>query len=426
VQKLQDWRVKGVISRPDANKVRKFLCDAVAQRIDWEALLVEAVSLDHTRIVLPKVTIGNTTAANSLAVAITDEELEDESRADQFFSAIMAVIRFHDGDRSWNYDGGDFDSAVYANLVDHMVRQAEAWLRRQAHSLPREGIRPLAQALLIGARLLGLEGASSNTDVDNIAAIFASAHSDDGTVPDTDDYWSRLRMGARRFRIEARELLLRLVAARQGAGVTVQAIDSTELLGAIKELRSSWLMPAELDPEIFKDHQLIKQHIKDLKNLLKNAVAQRSESLAQWRSEINEWLGQDFDVRVLVDEMKKTALTAHQAHSFRCAGITYDSIRDSLNKLTELRLKETLDSARKATDEKNFGVVLSSLAQVDPRVEESTRRILKNYATFIQETTEMVVEKLATAPPSVVDEGQRCAMQLEEIEKLWQEVEEIK
>ena len=426
VQKLQDWRVKGVISSPDANKVRKFLCDAVAQRIDWEALLVESLSLDHTRIVLPKVTIGNTTAPNTLAVAITDEELKDESRADQFFGAIMAVIRFHDVERSWNYDGGEADSAAYANLIDYMTGQAEDWLRRQAHSLPREGIRPLAQALLIGARLLGLEGASTNTDADNLAALFASAPPDDGGVPDTDDHWSRLRSGARRFRVEARELLLRLVAARQGTGDTVQAIDATELLAAIRELRSSWLLPADLSSKLFDDHQLLKQHLSDLKNLLKNAVTQRSSALGQWRREIDEWVGPDFDVRVLVDEMKKTALAAQQAHVFRGAGITYDSLRDALNKLPECRLEKTLEFAQKATEAKDFGVVLSALAQADPRVEEASRRILKQYAMFLQETTEVADDKLATAPPSVADEGKRRGLEVEALEKLWQEVEAIR
>ena len=427
VQKLQDWRVKAVISSPDANKVRKLLCDAVAQWIDWEALLVESVSLDHTRIVLPKLKIGNPTTANTMAVAITDEALKDESRADQFFGALMAVIRFHDGERSWNYDGGEADSAAYANLIDYMAEQAEDWLRRQAHSLPREGIRPLAQALLIGARLLGLEGASVNTDADNLAALFDSAPPDDGAVPDTDDHWSRLRTGAQRFRGEAKELLLRLVAARQGStGDTVQAIDATELLAAIRELRSSWLLPADLNPKLFDDHLPLLEHLRDLKNLLKNAVTKRGAALGQWSREMDEWVGQDFDVRVLVDEMKKTALAAHQAHVFRGAGITYDSLRDALNKLPECHLKETLEFAKKAAEAKDFGVVLSALAQADPRAEETSRRILKQYAQFLQETTEVAKDILAKAPPSIADEGKRRALEVEALEKLWQEVEAIR
>ena len=423
LQKLQDWRVKGVISSPDANRVRKFLCDAVAQWIDWESLLIESAPLDHTRIWLPKVSIGNPTAANTLAVAITDEELKDESRADQFFSALAAVIRYHDGNRSWNYDGGEADSAAYANLIYHMVGQAEDWMRRQAHSLPREGIRPLAQSLLIGARLLGLEGASANTDADNLAALFATAPPEEGAVPNTDDQWSRLRSGARRFRSDARELLLRLVAARQGTGDTVQAIDATELLAAIKELRSSWLLSADLNLKLFDDHRPLLEHLRDLKNLLKNSVTQRGAALGQWRREIDEWLGPDFEVHALVEDLKKTALAAHQVAVFRGNGLTYDNLRDSLNKLPECRLKETLELAGKAAEATDFGVKLSALAQAEPCGEEASRRILTQYAAFLQATTEAVDEKLATAPPSVAEEGKRRALEVAALEKLWQEME---
>jgi len=422
-QKLRNWRENGVISQADANRIRKFLCDAVAQWIDWEALLIESVTLDHTRIALPKVATGNPTPANTMAIAITDKELKDESRADQFFSALTAVIRFHDGSRSWNYDGGESDCAAYANLIYQMAKQSAHWMRRQAHSLPREGIRPLAQSLLIGARLLGLEGASANTDADNLAALFASAPSEEVTMPDTDDHWSRLRSGARRFRSDATDLLLRLVVARQGTGDTIQAIDATELLSAIKELRSSWLLSADLNLKLFEDHRPLLEHIRDLKNLLKNAVTQRGAALGQWRCEIDEWLGQGFDVYATVEDLKKTALTAHQVAVFRGKGITYDNLRDSLNKLPECRLKETLELAGKVAESNDFGVVLSALAQADPRAEEMSRRILKQYAAFIQATTEAVDEKLATAPPSVAEEGKRRALEVAALRKLWQEIE---
>jgi len=426
VQKLQDWRENGVITQRDANMVRKYLAEAIAEWIDWESLLIKAQSFDTGRIALPKVSTGNPAAANTMAVAITEEELKDETRADQFYTALAAVIRFHSGDRSWNYDGGEEDSSAYANLIHPMARQTADWLRRQAHSLAREGIRPLAQSLLIGARLLGLEGATSNADAENLAALFASAQTEDGVASDTDDQWARLRSGARNFRAEAKELLLRLVAARQGAGDTVQAIDATELLAAIRELRNSWLLPADLNLAIFDDHRPLAEHLRNLRNQLKSAATQRATALDQWRREIIEWLGADFEVRSLVEELKKTALAAHQAAVFRGTGLSYDNLRDSLNKLPECRLKETLEFAEKAAEAKDFGVGLSALAQADPRSEDTSRRILKQYAAFLQATTEAADDILAKAPPSIADEGRRRAQEVETLEKLWQEAEAIR
>ena len=125
----------------------------------------------------------------------------------------------------------------------------------------------------------------------------------------------------------------------------------------------------------------------------------------------------------MVEDLKKTALAAHQVAVFRGNGLTYDNLRDSLNKLPECRLKETLDLAGKVAEATDFGVKLSALAQVEPRGEEASRRILTQYAAFLQATTEAVDEKLATAPPSVAEEGKRRALEVAALEKLWQEME---
>jgi hypothetical protein len=422
IQKLQQWREHGVISQADANKVRQLLRDAVAEWIDWEALLIKALPLDHGGIALPKASTGNPNQANTLAVAATDEDWRDETKAGQFYGALSAVIRFHTGSRSWNYDGGEADSAAYANLISRMAKQAENCLRGRSHSLTREAVRPLVQALLIDARLLGMAGATANSDADNMAAIFADAPEDDGTTLDAGDHWSKLRSSARLCRAEMKELLLRLVAARQGGGDTVQAVDAAELLEAVRDLRKSWQLPADVNLKLFEDHRRLLEHIRELKNLLKNAVEQRRVALCRWRNEIEKWVGTDFDVRAIVDEMNKTALAAHQSHVFRCPDLLYDSLRDSVNKLQNCRLKETLDFAQKAVDAQDFGVVLSALAQSDLRTEETSRRIFGQYEQFLRHTAEEVAERLAKAPPSINEEGLHRAQEVESIEKLWREI----
>lgn len=416
---LRDWRENGNLSQTNANKVRKVLCNAVAQWVDWQKILVESATLDHLRIALPKVPIGNPAGNNIMAVAIADKDLEDPLRVDQFFSAMTAVIRF-DSRGTWDYEGGETDSASYANLINYMALQAEGWLRRQAHSMPREGIQPLAQALLIGARLLDLDGSSANTDADNLAAIFVTAPADEGVEPPTGDQWSRLQSGSRRFRADARALLLRLIVSRQGSGSEVRAIDPTALLAAIKELRSSWLFQGDF--EYFREYPSLKAHLSELKNRLKNAAKERCKALGVWRLEIEEWLGEDFEIHALVDDLKTTALTAYQTSAFRAPGLTYNNLRDSLNKLPDCRLRETLDLAKKVDESGNFGVVLSALAQVNPHCEEDSRRILKDYESFLNATSLAVDEKIATAPPSVVEEAKRRDLEVAAVEKLLQQI----
>ena len=386
-QKIQDWRAKKTITQANASHIRKWLAAAVGEWIDWESLLIKPFQIDPGRIVLPWASTGNPSPADTMATAITETDIEDEEKADQFYTAIKAVIRTHGGTgggHNWDYPDGEEESAAYANLIEGMTAQTVAWLRREAHSLPSEGIRTLAQALLLGGRLLGMDGATSNVDADNLAVIFAPAPFDENDIPDASDQWSRLRSGASGFRREAIELLKCVVAARRGAGGNEQAIDASLLLPAIRDLRNTWTMPAAVNLDHFKDHIPLMRHIRDLRNLLKNAAKQRGVDLESWRCEIDAWLGADFEAHSVVDELKQTALGAHQAAVFRPGNFSYENLRDSLNKLPECRLKETLELAGKARDGKDFGVVLSALAQADVRCERESRRILKQFEEFLR------------------------------------------
>ena len=62
----------------------------------------------------------------------------------------------------------------------------------------------------------------------------------------------------------------------------------------------------------------------------------------------------------------------------------------------------------------------------DIRNELESRHTLKQYEVFLNATTAAAKESLATAPPSIVAEGQARALQVSELEVLWQEVEATK
>ena len=427
VGKLQTWRESGVVSQSDANMIRRTLRDAVAEWVDWDALLIKADTLDHQAISLPKVTIGNPSESNTLAVAASDEDWADPPRSARFFAALSAVLRFHGKDGgTWNYDGGEADSAAYANFISALAVQVTDRLLKRAHSLPREALGPLAQALLVGARLLRIEGASSNNDADNLAAIFADTPPDDGASVHSADPWQQLRSDVRSQRTEARDLLRNLTVARQGGGATVQAVDISALLEAVRELRKSWRLPETLDLKVFAGHQAVMEHMRRLKDRLNPAAQTRRDALKKWREEIEGLLGAEFDINAVVEALRKTALTAHQTHVFRSQGVTYEALRDRVTKLPECRLKETLDCARKAEESEDFGTVLSALVQADSRNELESRAILKQYEVFLNATTAAATETLATAPRSIAEEGQTRALQVAELEMLWQEVEAIK
>lgn len=425
-EKLQRWREPpGAINQRDANQLRQLLRDALTEWLDWDALLLKPTGLDHTRIFLPKASIGNPKIENALAVAATDEDWQDATRSGRFYSAMTAVIRYQEGSKTWDYYGGEADSAAYADLISRMARQAEAFLRQQGHGLNREAVQPLAQALLIGARLLNLPGATANVDAENIAAIFVPPPADDGAVPEPGDVWAKLRARARDHREAMQDLLLKQMAARQGGGDTVQAIDAATLLEAIRDLRKSWLLPAFLNLELFRDHALIKDHLRDLRNLLKIAIQNRRTALSQWLREIVGWIGADFELPQVVQELRETALAAHQSNVFRCGPTSYESLRDLVKKLEDCRIKETIEQARKTEQTDDLGVALSALAQADDRTVEVTQRVFKEYERFLKLTNEEADERLASSPPSLDNEAKSHAQDIEELARLWKEVEGI-
>jgi hypothetical protein len=79
--------------------------------------------------------------------------------------------------------------------------------------------------------------------------------------------------------------------------------------------------------------------------------------------------------------------------------------------------------AQRAQGSIDLGVILSAIAQVDARTEETSRRILKQYEQFLQSTAAETDERLETAPPNITEEGQRRAADVTALEELWKEVE---
>src|SRR5207253_1438521 len=141
---------------------------------------------------------------------------------------------------------------------------------------------------------------------DNISALLLPVQSSDGVSIEQTDQWSRIRMGALQNREGMRQLLLKQVAARQGGADTIQAVDATLLIDGIRQLRKSWLLAPDLDLGLFRDHMPIREHLRDLKNLLGNAVESRRALLVQWHHDIVAKLGNEFEMPQITEELRET------------------------------------------------------------------------------------------------------------------------
>lgn len=416
---LDDWRINGVLIQKDANKLRTYLSEAICSWLDTNVLFIGDVK-SVSEIYLPKAKQGNPDLDKAAVVAATEEEFDDEVAGPRFITAIEAVVRYHER-KNWDYENGETDYARYTNFIAKLARQAAQQLVRKGSLLSREGIKPVAQALLIGARILNLPGASANTDADNLAAMLVEAPPDSTMSGDPLTPWQKLKFGAHRNRNELRNALLSLVSARQGTGEKIHALDSIPLLEAAVDLRAiKWVLEEDPSPCFSLPSQGLKEHFRQLRK--PEAVTQRGDEVVRWADQVTKAFGKDFDAGELVANMRATVMEARDAGVFRFRykepsdllprmkdGTSLGAIRDQLTKAG--RLQESGDK---------FDIVLSCVSQMDDALMERISSLIEDYQVFLGETEATVAEKLKDVPSDLDETTASLRADLESLASSWE------
>jgi hypothetical protein len=416
---LDDWRINDVLGQQDANKLRNYLSDAVSACLDTNALLIGEVK-SVPNIYLPKTKTGNPELEKAVIIAATDEEFEGEETGLWFITSIAAVVRYHER-KHWDYDDGEIDYARYTNFIAKLSRQAEKHFFRKGNLLSREGIKPVAQALLIGARILNLPGASANTDSENLSAMLVEMPADAGVSGEPQTPWQRLKFGTHRSRNELRSALLSLVSARQGTGEIIHAIDTTPLLEAISELRAKkWVLEDDPASHFNLPSQGLKEHLRQLRNT--TPVTQRADEIIGWADEVTKAFGKDFDATELIANMRAAVVEARDAGVFRC------QTKEPKDFLPRLKDGTSLDGvqghvtiAGKLRDNRDkFGIVLSNVSQVDDSMMERISMLIADYQIFLAGTESTVKDKLQDVPSDLDDTTAKLRSELELLAVNWE------
>jgi hypothetical protein len=391
----------------------------VSEWLDTNALLIGEVK-SVPNIYLPKAQTGNPELNNAVIIAANVEEFDDEEAGPRFITSITSVVRYHER-KNWDYDDGEIDYARYTNFISKLARQAEKHFISKGSLLSREGIKPVAHALLIGARILNLPGASANTDAENLSAMLFDAPTDAGVSGEPQTPWQRLRFGTLRSRNELRSALLSLVSARQGTGEKIHAIDSTPLLEAISELRAKrWVLESDPTPHFNLPSQGLKEHLRQLRNT--TPVTQRADEIISWADQVTEAFGKDFETTDLVANMRSTITEARAAGVFRCRtkeatdflprlkdGTSFGTIRDHLTKAEKLR--ENRDK---------YDVLVSNVSQVDDSLMERISTLIADYQIFLADTESTVAGKLQDVPSDLDDTTAKLRSELELLAACWE------
>ncbi|MCB1129531.1 MAG: ATP-binding protein [Verrucomicrobiae bacterium] len=415
---LEGWRINPPLGQQDSNKLRNYLSDAVSAWLDTNALLLTEVK-SVPFIYLPKAK-GNPELEKAVIIAATDEEFEDEELGPRFITAVQAVVRYHER-KTWDYEDGEIDYARYTNFIARLAVQAEKHFHSKGSLMNREGIKPVAQALLIGARILNIDGASANTDVENLSAMLAEATGDFGVSIDSPSPWQRLKSSAHRSRAELRAALLSLISARQGTGEKIHALDSTQLLEAISDLRTKkWVLGEDPAAYLALPSQGVKEHLRLMRNL--TPVTQRADEIIRWSETVTGAFGGNFDPSDLVANMRATVVESRDAGVFRCRLKQPPEFLPRLKDVTSLgTVRDHLTKAEKLRDNRDkFDIVLSTVAQVDDPLMERIATLITDYQLFLNETEVTVDDRLKDLPSDLEVTTSQLRAELELLAASWE------
>jgi hypothetical protein len=415
---LDAWRADGDLAQGPANALRGMLYTAIHEWIDWDAILLKCPpAARNKKIFLHGAKQGNPSSGDTLAVALSEEKFNNPEQKADVFRAIRAVIRYDDR-KTWNYQDGEEDAASYANYIGGLAAEAATYYESKGSVQPPGLVKPLVHALLIGARLLNLKGASTNIDTDNIAAVFRPAPDAGHSAPPGADAWTTLKASASKARDGLKTLLVTLVASYQGEGEKPQGIDATRLLDAISELRATDWQLAAL-PEVQDLDLAIRDHFRELKKLPSVAEKRRAE-LAQREALVRSAFGEQFDAPALATELIEVAKKAQDAGVFRPEEPKSDVLRKEVREMGPVT--ETLNQTGRASQPGvGFGVKLSALAQIDDRTFSRVESVVADYKRFFDDTLAEVTERLGDHPPDPDTTAAELDAEFEELKSLWLE-----
>jgi hypothetical protein len=424
---LTKWREDGVIAQARANEIRNLILQSVWDYIDWNALLLirpESGKTILNQIRLPKVTTNNPEMNKAIIVALSDEDWDVPERVDKFFQAMTAMCSFSIY-KTWNYAGGELDSVNCANYIESLSGQVTSYYSKVYRQLPREGVSPLAQALLVGARLLNLPGSTTNVRSDNVMAICST--SEHLPIHPIEGKWGRLYNEAREHRQMMLDLLTSQAAARQGSGDKLLAIDAALLLRAIDEVKNTWTLGSDMDLSVFKDQpSLLKSHVLSLKKNLKPALDERVEELSAWNERMSDWFLGQYDFSEVKSVCFESIKLSQKATVFTCGDISSDVLKRRFEELEAANVSQVIGLIQDAKETEKFGQRLSAVAKVDQMTVSITDTAFTLYDQFLSETTIAVDERIKSAPLNLNTAAQRSVDEIEEIESLWAELEGLK
>lgn len=423
IQVLDEWRGGATLGQADANRIRAHINTHILHAIDWEAELLRpikpATDTYARRIYLPRAKGNPPDKEKAFVLVAEDSDFENVATANAVYSSIRAMIRNeHYG--TWDYPGSESDYAALANFIDQHVESSARWVRSRYKSVDGDPVPALTQTLLWQARVLNIARAQRGDDVSLLAAVLELDA--DRVDKDDDEEWNSFVDNLASMRARLRDELLERTAAWQGTtGKTPHAVDATQLLGPVQELKSTWKVTAKLPSAssiMSDDMKQIYEHVQHVSRVGPVKVESRRKRIAEQSKSILNELGNDYDKNELTRDLDEVCALAQQY------GLTGEVTAQQFKKMTEdfrsARAKEVSKQADSIVNSPDFGSQLSAIASLDIHTHSLLIRFTETCSKFLKERlgkadsqivawTAEVVETKKAEVDSILEELQSSA-----------------
>jgi hypothetical protein len=387
---LERWRAGVQLQQTDARTLRKWIADALAASVVWDWHLFRPrkdgdIDAWASYVYIPNAA-GNVgrTAEESMVALCSDTTLQDATRSAGVVSAVMAVVRYHGTHKHWDYDDAEEDLARYTALTSRLSADARLFVRKRYFKAEWDGVPALSQGLLIGARLLGIEGARKDRDHASLIGSLFAPSSTSGTdaagVPSQfDEFLKVLQVCRQGSQDNPPEhdlwpgLLLDHVGARQGGADKVHAVDVSQLKPVLEATVKSWKL--DQSPPVHSGAAVLKG-VREMYGALRRlfpVVTSQQSDLVAWRTEMVAWLGAEFDKAEVLKELKGIIDMAKAAGV--SSGVNTQDLLRTLEEFRSANVKTALDDVARLSGDVNLSTVLSVLGSRHDRVATLTRRV---------------------------------------------------